>query len=86
MSNMKPDHNDDDGLIKEYTKNKENIWTDSYLKDCLGFQLGVWWFQTASKSKVNWKWNETWRSLCRHMKTDKHIQGLTLSLITQAHL
>lgn len=52
MSNRKPDHNDDDGLTKEYT-NKENMLTGSDLKDCVGFQLGSWWFQTSSKNKVN---------------------------------
>lgn len=41
MSNMKPDHSDDDGLPKEYTKNKKNMWTDSYLKDCIGTQSSV---------------------------------------------
>lgn len=53
MSNRKLDHNGDDGLTKEYTKKKENMLTDSYLKDCFGFQLGAWWFQTSSKKKVN---------------------------------
>lgn len=53
MSNMKSDHNDDDGLTKEYAKNKENMWTDSCLKYCVGFHVGAWWFQTSSKNKVN---------------------------------
>lgn len=53
MSNMKSNHNDDDELTKGYTKNKENMWTDSYLKYCVGFHLGAWWFQTSSKNKVN---------------------------------
>lgn len=41
MSNMKPDHSDDDGLTKEYSKYKENMWTDSYLKDFAGIQSSV---------------------------------------------
>lgn len=52
MSNTKPDHNRDDGLTKEYTKNKKNMWTDSDLEDCVGIQSSVWCFQTSSKSKV----------------------------------
>ena len=53
MSNMKPDNDDDDGFTKEYTKNKENVWKESYLKDWVGFQLGAWQFQTSEKKKVN---------------------------------
>lgn len=53
MSNMKSDHNNDDAFTKEYTNNNENMWTDSCLKDCLGFQFSAWWLQTSSKNKVN---------------------------------
>lgn len=34
------------------------MWTDSYLKDCVGFQLGAWWFKISSKNKVNITENE----------------------------
>lgn len=72
MPNIKPAHSDDDGLTKEYVKNKKSMWTDSYLKDCVGIQ------SRANAFKVNKTEIGAWRSLCRDITADKYIQGLTL--------
>lgn len=84
MSNMKPDHNDDDGLTKEYTKNKNVNWL---LSERLCWHSVKWWcFQTSSKNKVNKTEIGAWRGLYRDMTTDKYVQGLTLSQSPQSHL